>query len=105
MLAYSVTQRAREMGIRMALGARPAAVFQLVVRQGMLLVVVGILLGIGGAFAATRVIATQLFGVGPTDPLVFGVVGMAVTVAGLAACSVPARRATRADPIAALRME
>jgi putative ABC transport system permease protein len=105
MLAYSVTQRAREMGIRMALGARPASVFSLVVRQGMLLVGVGILLGVGGALAATRLLAAQLFGVAPTDPAVFVIVGIALTLAGLAACVVPARRATRADPIAVLRLE
>ena len=105
MLAYSVTQRSREMGIRMALGARPTAVFRMVVRQGMALVVVGIVLGVAGALAATRLLAAELFGVAPTDPPVFVFVATALTVAGLAACIVPARRATKADPIAALRLE
>lgn len=105
MLAYSVTQRSREMGIRMALGARPAWVFRLVVRQGMQLVGVGIVLGVGGAVAATRLLAAQLFGVGALDPLVFELVGTALACAGLAACVVPAWKATRADPIAALRLE
>ena len=105
MLAYSVTQRTREMGIRMALGARPTAVFRMVIRQGMLLVVVGILLGVGGAVAATRLLTAQLFEVTPTDPVVFVFVATALTVAGLAACVIPARRATKADPIAALRLE
>ena len=86
----------------MALGARPTAVFRMVVRQGMALVVVGIVLGVIGAFAATRLLAAQLFAVTPRDPAVFVVVATALTMAGLAACIVPARRATKADPIAAL---
>jgi len=105
MLAYSVTQRSREMGIRMALGARPTAVFRMIIRQGMALVVVGIVLGVAGAFAATRLLAAQLFAVKATDPMVFGSVAITLGVAGLAACIVPARRATKADPIAALRVE
>jgi putative ABC transport system permease protein len=105
MLGYSVTQRSREMGIRMALGARPAAVFRMVVRQGMVLVVVGIVLGVAAALAATRLLTAQLFGVTPTDPVVFVFVAIALTVAGLAACVIPAHRATKADPIAALRLE
>jgi len=105
MLAYSVTQRSREMGIRMALGARPTAVFRMIVRQGMGLVLVGILLGVAGAFAATRLLAAQLFAVTATDPMVFGFVAIALSVAGLAACIVPARRATKADPVTALRLD
>ena len=105
MLAYSVTQRSREMGIRLALGARPAAVFRMVIRQGMLLVLVGIVLGVAGAFAATRLLAAELFAVKATDPIVFVFVAVALALAGLAACIVPARRATKADPIAALRTE
>jgi predicted permease len=105
MLAYSVTQRSREMGIRIALGARPGAVFGLVIRQGMVLVGVGIVLGVGGALGATRLLRAQLFGVGPTDPAVFVVVATTLTLAGLVACVVPARRATKADPILAMRTE
>ena len=93
------------MGIRMALGARPTSVFRLVVRQGMVLVVVGVVLGIGGALAATRLLTTQLFAVAPTDPAVFVIVSVALTLSGLVACIVPARRATRADPISVLRLE
>ena len=104
-LAYTVTQRSREMGIRVALGARPRAVFRLVIQQGMMLVLAGVALGLAGSFAATRVLTAQLFAVEPTDPAVFVVVAVVLTVAGLAACVVPASRATRADPIAALRME
>ena len=105
MLAYSVTQRTREMGIRIALGALPAAVFRLVVRRGMALVAVGVILGLGGALAATRLLTTQLFAVKPTDPTVFVAVTIALLLAGLAACIIPARRATKADPILALRLE
>ena len=81
------------------------AVFGLVIRQGMVLVVIGVLLGIGGALAATRLLTAQLFAVTPTDPGVFIGVAIALTVAGLVACVLPARRATRADPIAVLRLE
>jgi putative ABC transport system permease protein len=104
-LAYTVTQRSREMGIRVALGARPRAVFRLVIQQGMTLVLAGVALGLGGSFVATRVLTAQLFAVEPTDPAVFGAVALVLAVAGLAACVLPARRATRADPIAALKME
>ena len=104
-LAYTVTQRSREMGIRIALGARPMSVFRLVIRQGMMLVILGVVLGVGGALAATRLLTAQLFEVTPTDPAVFVGVAAALTVAGLAACVIPARRATRADPILALRQE
>jgi putative ABC transport system permease protein len=105
MLAYSVAQRAREMGIRIALGAQPKAVFGLVIRQGMALVGVGVVLGVGAALAATRLLTTQLFNVGPTDPTVFVGVAITLSLAGLAACVIPARRATKADPISALRIE
>jgi putative ABC transport system permease protein len=105
MLAYSVTQRSREMGIRIALGARPGAVFRLVVRQGMVLVIVGVVLGVVGALAAVRLLQAQLFDVAPTDPAVFALVAATLTLAGLAACIVPARRATKADPILAMRTE
>ena len=105
MLAYTVTQRSREMGIRLALGARSSSVFQLVIRQGMTLVIIGVVLGVGGALVATRLLSAQLFEVAPTDPAVFVGVAVSLTLAGLAACVIPARRATRADPILALRQE
>jgi predicted permease len=105
MLAYSVAQRSREMGIRIALGAQPGTVFGLVIRQGMVLVGVGVLLGVGGALGATRLLRAQLFGVGPTDPAVFAIVATTLVMAGLVACIIPARRATRADPILAMRTE
>jgi putative ABC transport system permease protein len=105
MLAYSVTQRSREMGIRIALGAQPGAVFSLVLRKGVLLVASGIVLGVGGAMATTKLLSAQLFNVAPNDPTVFGAVALALALAGVAACVIPARRATRADPISALRIE
>ena len=104
-LAYSVTQRMREIGVRIALGAQPMAVFGLVVRQGMLLVGIGVVIGVLAAVAATRVLQAQLFEVAPTDPATFAGAGLSLLLAGLAACVVPARRATRADPIKALRLE
>ncbi|HEX6049315.1 MAG TPA: FtsX-like permease family protein, partial [Gemmatimonadaceae bacterium] len=104
-LAYSVTQRMREIGVRIALGAQARAVFGLVLRQGMVLVSIGVVIGVAGAFAVTRLLRAQLFEVTPTDPIVFVGAGAALLAAGFAACAVPARRATRADPIAALRLE
>jgi putative ABC transport system permease protein len=105
MLAYSVMQRSREMGIRIALGAQAGAVFGLVLRKGVMLVVIGIVLGVAGAMATTKLLSAQLFNDAPNDPTVFGGVAMALALAGVAACVVPARRATKADPISALRIE
>lgn len=105
MLAYSVMQRSREMGIRIALGAQAGAVFGLVLRKGVMLVVIGIVLGVAGAIATTKLLSAQLFNVAPNDPTVFGGVALALALAGIAACVVPARRATKADPISALRIE
>ena len=104
-LAYTVTQRLRELGIRIALGARPLAVIRLVVGQGMLLVAIGMVLGVGASLASTRLLEAQLFEVTRTDPSVFVGVSVALLVSGLVACVLPARRATRADPMAVLRQE
>jgi putative ABC transport system permease protein len=105
LMAYAVAQRTREMGIRMALGARPRDVLSLVVRQGMALAIAGIALGIGGAFAATRLLASLLYGVKPTDPVTFATVVALLGAVAFLACWLPARRAARVDPTVALRAE
>jgi putative ABC transport system permease protein len=104
-LAYSVTLRSRELGIRIALGARSAEVFRLVVREGMVLVAIGVALGLAGSFAATRLVSGMLFEVARTDPNVFVVVTLSLLGSGLAACVLPARWATRVDAMEALRSE
>ncbi|HTN86225.1 MAG TPA: ADOP family duplicated permease, partial [Sorangium sp.] len=105
LMAYAVTQRTREMGIRMALGARPRDVLALVVRQGMVLAGLGIALGIGGAFAATRLLTSLLYGVAPTDLPTFMSVAVLLGAVAFLACWLPARRAARVDPTVALRAE
>ena len=102
-LSYSVTARTREMGIRLAQGAQPRDLLTLVVGQGMRLTVIGLGVGVGGAFALTRLISRLLFGVTPTDPVTFVVVPLILAGVALAACWIPARRATRMDPLVALR--
>jgi putative ABC transport system permease protein len=104
-VSYAVSQRTREIGIRMALGARGVDVLRLVLRNGMTLVVAGIAIGVGGALALTRFLTTMLFGVTPTDTRTFVVVSLALGVVALIACLVPARRATKVNPLEALRYE
>jgi putative ABC transport system permease protein len=104
-LSYAVTQRTREIGIRMALGAKPAKVLASVVRQGIALAAGGALLGLGAAFALTRWMRALLYDVSPTDPWTFAAVPAVLVSIALAASYIPARRATRVDPVRALKLD
>ncbi len=104
-LAYSVSQRTKEIGIRMALGAEPSRILQQILWQGSRLVGAGLVVGAAGALGLTRLIASLLYAVEPTDPAVFTAVSGMLAAVGLVACLVPSRRATRIDPVTALRDE
>jgi ABC-type antimicrobial peptide transport system permease subunit len=104
-LAFLVSKRSREMGIRMVLGAQRRDVLWLVMKEGAKFAFTGITLGLAGAFMVTRLLASQLYGVGPMDPVTFTAVAAVMAVVTLSACYVPARRAMLVDPMVALRSE
>jgi len=101
-LAYQVAQRRKEIGIRLALGSEPGGIFTLVLREGVGLLVAGLMAGLAGAFAIRRAMESQLYGIGAMDPLVLASVAGVLFVVAVAACAVPARRAARIDPVVAL---
>jgi predicted permease len=104
-ISYSVSQRTRELGVRLALGAQPADILRLVLRKGLALAGIGLVIGIGASLAATRLMSSLLYNVSATDPLTFAAVGVLLVIVALAACWIPARRAMRTDPAVTLRYE
>jgi putative ABC transport system permease protein len=104
-LAYSVNQRTREIGLRMALGATPRSVLHLIVGQGMKVVLIGVAVGLAGGLALGRAVSSLVFGVPVRDPATFSIVAVVLTAVAFAACIIPARRAARVDPMVALREE
>jgi putative ABC transport system permease protein len=104
-ISYSVAQRANEIGIRMAIGARPADILAMILSQGARLGIYGVLSGTVGALVATRLIRGLLFGISAFDPGTFAIMALLLAVVTLLACYVPARRATKVDPVTALRYE
>jgi len=104
-MAYAVSQRSREIGLRMALGAQPSDVLRLIVGQGMKLAMLGVAVGLAAALALTRLMARLLFGVSATDPATFAYIVLLLTAVAFLACYLPARRATRVNPIVALHNE
>jgi len=110
-LAYTVSQRTHEIGIRMALGANRSSVMKMIVVQGMVLVAIGVVLGLAGAYVLTRYLESwlnlkeMLFGVKVSDPLTYGLIAVLLSLVALVACYIPARRATKVDPLVALRHE
>jgi putative ABC transport system permease protein len=104
-MAYTVNERTHEIGIRLALGAPPAGVSQLVIRQALVLTALGVGLGLAGAFAVTRVLSSLLYGVSATDVLTFTIAPLALGAIAVVSSYIPARRAARVDPLIALRCE
>jgi putative ABC transport system permease protein len=104
-ISYVVAQRGHEIGLRMALGAQARDVVRLVLRNGMMLAGLGVAIGLAGAFALTRVLTSLLFGVTPTDAVTFVTVSALLLIVAFLACYIPARRATKVDPLVALRYE
>lgn len=104
-MSYAVSQRTQEIGVRMALGASAGTIQRMILRQGMKLVMTGVALGLASALPLSRLIASLLFGVSASDPLTFGSIALSLLAIALLACWIPARRATRVDPLIALRYE
>ena len=104
-ISYSVVQRTHEIGVRMALGAAPGDVMRLILGQGAMLAMVGIVFGLAGALALTRFLRSLLFEIKPNDPTTFMGVAILLMIVALLACYIPARRAMRVDPMVALRYE
>jgi ABC-type antimicrobial peptide transport system permease subunit len=104
-MAYSVSLRTHEIGVRMAIGAQRSNILNLVVFGGLRLIASGIVLGLVASYGLTRLLASQISGVSTTDPATFGVVAVFVVAAGIAACLIPARQAASVDPLVALRNE
>ncbi|HEX6730359.1 MAG TPA: FtsX-like permease family protein, partial [Pyrinomonadaceae bacterium] len=104
-ISYSISQRTRDIGIRLALGASKGTILQWVLKQGLVLIAAGVAVGLIGAFVVTRLLRTMLFEVGPTDLVTYVGLALLLTAVALIACYIPARRATKVDPLVALRNE